>query len=92
LQEGTSFRFECRIGHAYSPDALVGHQGEMVEAALWSAINSLQERAATFRRLAGNPTVQQTNPKWTERADQVEQHAQALLDLLRGLIADGQVG
>jgi two-component system, chemotaxis family, protein-glutamate methylesterase/glutaminase len=92
LEEGSSFRFECRIGHTYSLDALLAEQGEAVEAALWAAVNSLQERAATFHRLADSATVQSGRPAFVERAQQVEGHAGALLDLLRGLIADGQIG
>jgi two-component system chemotaxis response regulator CheB len=34
LDESGSLRFECRIGHVYSLDALLAHQGETVEAAL----------------------------------------------------------
>jgi two-component system chemotaxis response regulator CheB len=91
LKNGNNgLRYECRVGHTYSPDALLGDQGEAVEAALWSAINSLQERAATFRRLStsSNPL----NAKFDERAELTERHAGALLDLLRRLISDGEVG
>lgn len=90
--ESGSYRFECRIGHTYSVDALLAEQGETVEAALWAAVNSLQERAATFRRLADTPSSHVDGGAFEERAEQVERHANALLNLLRGLIADGQVG
>jgi two-component system chemotaxis response regulator CheB len=92
LKEGGSFRFECRIGHTYGVDALLTEQAETVEAALWSAINALQERAATFRRLAGSVATQPKRPHFSERAQLIEGQAETLLDLLRGLIADGQVG
>ncbi|MBV9358948.1 MAG: chemotaxis protein CheB, partial [Chloroflexi bacterium] len=52
LRDGQSVRFECRVGHAYGADAFVEHQGERVEAALWTAVNTLEERASTCRRLA----------------------------------------
>ena len=89
--DGDSFRYECRVGHAYSIDALISEQGEAVEAALWSGLNSLQERAATFRRLgafAGEPHAR----GFMERAEVTERHAAALLGLLRRLIADGDIG
>ena len=92
LKEGDRFRFECRIGHTYSVDALLAQQGEAVEAALWAAVNTLQERAATFRRLADNVAMQATGPAYVERAELIESQAGALLELLRGLIAEGQVG
>jgi two-component system, chemotaxis family, protein-glutamate methylesterase/glutaminase len=91
LREGGGIRYECRVGHTYSLGALLSEQGEAVEAALWSAVNSLQERAATWRRLdaaAGHPA----GTGYAERAEQLERHAESLLDLLRGLIADGYVG
>jgi two-component system, chemotaxis family, protein-glutamate methylesterase/glutaminase len=88
IGDSGSYRFECRIGHAYSVDALLAEQGETVE----SAVNSLQERAATFRRLADAPSAHGGSTRFGERAEQVERHANALLNLLRGLIADGEVG
>jgi two-component system chemotaxis response regulator CheB len=45
-------RYRCRIGHAYSEDALVGAQGDRVEAALWSALEVLEERAELLERIA----------------------------------------
>jgi two-component system chemotaxis response regulator CheB len=93
LKESGNLRFECRIGHTYSVGALLTEQGEAVEAALWAAVNALQERAGTFRRLAGTPTgMAAAADTFRERAEQVERHAEALLELLRGLIAEGQVG
>jgi two-component system, chemotaxis family, protein-glutamate methylesterase/glutaminase len=92
LKEGSSLRYECRIGHTYSVDALLGEQGETVEAALWSAVNAMQERAATFRRLAGAAAIRSTGSAYGECAELIEGHAEALLKLLRGLIADGEVG
>jgi two-component system chemotaxis response regulator CheB len=92
LTEDDRPRYECRIGHAYSVDALLDHQGETVEAALWSAVNALQERAATFRRLADSPSPVTTGRGYEERAEQIERQADALLALLQSLIADGQIG
>jgi len=92
LTDDNGSRFECRTGHMYSFDALLAEQGETVEAALWAAINALQERAATFRRLATKPQALASVGGYQERAQVVEQQAEALLALLRGLIDDGEVG
>jgi two-component system chemotaxis response regulator CheB len=86
LREPDSLRFECRVGHAYSLDALVAEQGEAVEAALWSAVNALKERAAVLRRL--RPTDSPNGSLHEERAELTERHADALLELLRRLIAE----
>jgi two-component system, chemotaxis family, protein-glutamate methylesterase/glutaminase len=90
-KESKAFRFECRVGHTYSPDALLREQGEAVEAALWSAVNSLQERATTFRRLQSTATAA-THPGYGERAQLTERHPATLLDLLRRVIDDYDVG
>jgi len=42
----------CRTGHAYSSEALVASQSNVVEAAMWSAVRALEERAAMARRMA----------------------------------------
>lgn len=45
-------RFKCHVGHAYSADSLEVNQSQSLEAALWAALRSLQERANLFRRLS----------------------------------------
>src|SRR5262245_22115584 len=50
--ENGIIRFHCRVGHAYSPDALYAAQDGRLEAALWAAIRSLEESASLAGRLA----------------------------------------
>jgi two-component system, chemotaxis family, protein-glutamate methylesterase/glutaminase len=52
LEEGELVHYRCRVGHVYSEDSLIVEQGSAVEAALWSALESLEERADFLRRVA----------------------------------------
>ena len=52
VDEGEAVRYTCRVGHSYSEDALVIEQGSAVEAALWSALEALEERAEFLGRVA----------------------------------------
>jgi two-component system chemotaxis response regulator CheB len=50
--EAGVLRFRCRTGHEYSFEALLADQSAHVEAALWSALRALEEKAAMTRRMA----------------------------------------
>jgi two-component system chemotaxis response regulator CheB len=52
IQEGAVMRFRCRVGHGYSVETLLAEQSDSVEAALWTAMMALKERAALARRMA----------------------------------------
>lgn len=46
--------FRCRVGHAWTADALLSARDTEIEAALWVALRSLQEKAKMARQLAGD--------------------------------------
>jgi two-component system, chemotaxis family, protein-glutamate methylesterase/glutaminase len=78
-------RYRCRVGHVYSLEALRAAQGESVESALWIAMRALEEQAGLMRRSAERargfktPTVAARHEM---RAEEVEQQAQVIRDLL----------
>ena len=51
IHEGRVVRFRCRVGHAFSMETLGSSQAEQLEAALWSAMVALKEKAALARRM-----------------------------------------
>ena len=45
-------RYRCRVGHVYHEDLLVSEKSDEIEAALWAALEALEERAELMERLA----------------------------------------
>jgi len=52
LFDGGRVRYRCRVGHAWSAVALAERHGTHVEAALWVALRTLEDKAALHRRIA----------------------------------------
>jgi two-component system chemotaxis response regulator CheB len=52
LRDGELLRFRCRQGHAFTGESMIAEQSEEVEAALWTALNILQESAQMSQRMA----------------------------------------
>jgi two-component system chemotaxis response regulator CheB len=85
IDDGGLERFRCRVGHAWSPESLLTRQSEALEAALWIALRSLEERAALARRLA-EPARRRghtiTATRFEEQATEVQQAARVVRNLL----------
>jgi two-component system chemotaxis response regulator CheB len=79
--------FECRVGHRFSGEAFLGQQAAAVEAAIWSAVNSLQERADTLRRVAAPLNESSAlRRRYQERAVEAEAQAETIRAALRRVI------
>lgn len=50
--EGNVVFYRCRVGHAYSPEALHEEKGTAIEDALWTAIQVLEEQVDMTERVA----------------------------------------
>jgi two-component system chemotaxis response regulator CheB len=85
LREGGLERYRCRVGHAWSPEGLLIQQSEALEAALWVALRSLEERGSLARRLA-EPARRRghsiTASRFEEQAAEAEQAARLVRELL----------
>jgi two-component system chemotaxis response regulator CheB len=52
LHNASLQRYRCRLGHAFTATSLLGGQSEIIEAALWTAVRTMEERAHMFTVLA----------------------------------------
>jgi two-component system, chemotaxis family, protein-glutamate methylesterase/glutaminase len=78
-------QFRCRVGHAYSAEALLVHQSEQLEAALWTGLRALEEHSALARRLAARADGRghrYSASSFTEQAMDAEHHASVIRSVL----------
>ena len=66
----TSYR--CRVGHAWTADALLKARDEEVEGAVWVALRSLKEKATLSRRMAQKVGPGALFDRYTKVADEAE--------------------
>jgi two-component system chemotaxis response regulator CheB len=52
LEGPGTLRFRCRVGHGFGGEALAAAQDDRLDAALWTAVRTLNEQAELARRLA----------------------------------------
>ena len=81
VEEGDLVRYRCRVGHGYSEDSLIIEQGSAVEAALWSALEALEERAEFLARVARRHGA--GRPRLRDRFDGAAADAVARAELIR---------
>lgn len=80
--------YRCRVGHAWTADALLRARDDEVENALWIAIRSLQEKAKLSRRLA----EQVTPGLLSERYDAIAQEAEHATEVLGHRLSETYAG
>ena len=89
VRDGALSRYRCRVGHVYGEDALLDGKGAAVEAALWMALEALEERVDLLEkvsaRLRGNGH-ERSALRVHQRALAAAQHT----ELIRGVLAVGE--
>jgi len=80
VREGELARFRCRVGHAYSEEAMAEAQGNTVEAALWAALKVLEERSELLQRIADR--MPDSEPRFRQGAAEAEERAAVIRRVL----------
>jgi two-component system chemotaxis response regulator CheB len=78
VEDGPAVRFECRIGHSYTPQGLLTDHDDAVQRAIEAAMRALEENASLNRRIAQHMrgTRRVISAKLAERrAAESESHA-----------------
>lgn len=87
-ESAPAIRFRCHIGHAYAPEVLLSLKAEELEAALWTCVRMLTEKATLTRQVARR-TEQlgslDAAGRVEEHADTDERHARVIRDLLEAM-------
>lgn len=52
IRDGELARFRCRVGHAYTTESLLQEKSEVLENALYLALNTLEESATMVEGMA----------------------------------------
>ncbi|MEV4313878.1 chemotaxis protein CheB [Actinocrispum sp. NPDC049592] len=75
--------FRCRVGHAWSEEALLSAQGDVFERALWTALRSLDEKASLSLKMR-DAAIERGNFRTAERYALTAEEATEAADVLRG--------
>lgn len=87
VDENGAIRYECRVGHSYSPEGMFQASNEDVERSLWVALRSLEESASLEQRLADMAQTRNrphASKRFAEKARERMQHAAVLREMLVG--------
>jgi two-component system chemotaxis response regulator CheB len=90
LREGELVRFRCRVGHAWTSEALLGSQSETLDAALWTALRALEESASLSQQLADRST-RRGNTRLAQRFADTAELANLRAGTIRAVLLQGSV-
>lgn len=85
IDDEEMLRFRCHVGHAFSAESLNNGQGQMLEAALWSAVRALEEQIILAKRIverARKANFMRAVKRYEKRVQEAEEHSSAIRQLL----------
>jgi two-component system chemotaxis response regulator CheB len=74
--------YRCRVGHAWTGEALLHARDVEIEGALWVAVRSMREKAQLSRRLAANVGGGVLFARYTALAEEAEHAVEVLAERL----------
>lgn len=90
ITEGGLERYRCRVGHAWSPQALAEEQSQALEGALWMALRSLEEKAALSSQMS-NRAADRGHPHSAATFRRRHDEAMDAAAVLRKLLQRGEL-
>lgn len=84
--------YRCRVGHAWTADALLKARDDEIEGAIWVALRSLREKAKMSRRLANTVGPGTVRQRYLETADEADRAAMVLGEHLSTTAPHGELG
>jgi two-component system chemotaxis response regulator CheB len=88
ISDDGPLRYRCRVGHAYTAEAMESGLARETEDALWVALNTLEEAAKLYGRLAAQVTADGEKER---RYAQAAQNYQSRAGAIRKLLGDGSI-
>ena len=85
VHDGPLLRFRCNVGHAYTSDALLADQAHAIDDALWTALETLEQRSTIAARLAERSRAQGHHGaagRFEHQASEMEDKIRTLRDAL----------
>lgn len=74
-------RFSCHVGHVYSTEGMLADQARALEAALWTAVRTLQESGDLAQRMAQRSPGDLARA-FDEKAAAMRYHGEVIRDML----------
>lgn len=87
LDEQGLLRYRCRVGHAFTAQALSVLQQSTLDGALWAALRALEENASLSRRMAERARERSHHHnarRYSARAEATEAQAEVIRQLVLG--------
>jgi two-component system chemotaxis response regulator CheB len=88
-EQGELLHFRCHVGHAFSEESLLAKQSDELEAALWTALRALEEKADLARRLAERVRRRGGATRSVRRLEESARDAEHGSNLIRASLLDG---